>query len=285
MQSGNRTTKQKFLSPAAIRWIGIGFFMLLMGWLLVTHGNAAKARWPESPGTKLNADGSLLVDISGLSEGYFQAAAQGGGQKRLKLRVTKDGQKLTYDLNTDGKYEVFPLQLGDGYYDIALYRNIQGKEYSSAGRIGVYVALSEPGVCYMYPNQYVNYTAETEAVGKAEELCAGLGEKQAYDKVCDFMSSSFVYDYVKAITVKAGVLPEIDECYSKKMGVCQDLSAITCCMLRTQGIPARLVIGYADKNYHAWVEADFGGKSYFFDPTAAVNGIAKVKTYTTERWY
>ena len=29
--------------------------------------------------------------------------------------------------------------------------------------------------------------------------------------------------------------------------VCQDLAAIMCCMLRTQGLPARLVIGYADK--------------------------------------
>ena len=69
------------------------------------------------------------------------------------------------------------------------------------------------------------------------------------------------------------------------MGVCQDLSAIMVCMLRTQGIPARLMIGYADKQYHAWVVADVGGEEKFFDPTAALSAISKVKAYTLERYY
>ena len=57
------------------------------------------------------------------------------------------------------------------------------------------------------------------------------------------------------------------------------------CMLRTQGIPSRLMIGYADKQYHAWVTTTVGNKEEFFDPTAALNSISKVKSYTTERYY
>ena len=73
--------------------------------------------------------------------------------------------------------------------------------------------------------------------------------------------------------------------YEKKMGVCQDLSAIMCCMLRTQGIPCRLIIGYADKNYHAWTVAQVGGQEMFFDPTAALSAISPPKAYSVERFY
>ena len=263
-------------------------FVLLMagmGVLTCRCATAASAKWPvqSSKGEKKN--GKLKVDAANINEGYFLAAIQKKTNKKLKLRVVKGKESLTYDLDSAGDYEVFPLQFGDGYYDIALYRNISGKEYATAGRLDVNVVLSEPEVCFLYPNQYVNYSAETEAVAKAEELCGTLGENEAYEEICKYMGKSFVYDYVKAITVKPGMLPDINESFEKKMGVCQDLSAIMCCMLRTQGVPARLVIGYADNNYHAWVEANFGGKSVFFDPTAAVNGIARVKEYTTERWY
>ena len=47
---------------------------------------------------------------------------------------------------------------------------------------------------------------------------------------------TFSYDYIKAINIKAGMLPDIPGTWDKRMGVCQDLAAIMCCMLRTQGI-------------------------------------------------
>ena len=46
-----------------------------------------------------------------------------------------------------------------------------------------------------------------------------------------------------------------------------------------------MVIGYADKQYHAWTVTKIGGKEYLFDPTAAVSAIGKVKNYTVERMY
>ena len=56
-------------------------------------------------------------------------------------------------------------------------------------------------------------------------------------------------------------------------------------VLRTQGVPARLMIGMADKNYHAWVVVTIDGQERLYDPTAAVNGISNVKSYTVERFY
>ena len=70
------------------------------------------------------------------------------------------------------------------------------------------------------------------------------------------------------------------------MGICQDLSALTCAMLRSQGVPARLMIGTVGANtYHAWVVAVVNGEEKFFDPTAELNASSKTDTYTTERYY
>ncbi len=270
------------------RWVTVAALGLLLAAVLVLLAGAEGARWPAEPGVKgsnVKKSGKLQVDVTNAQEGYIQASLQRSSTKRMKLRIKKGNDTLTYDLNGDARYEVFPLQLGSGKYEITLYENVKGKNYSAAGSVSVNVKFADPEVCFYYPNQYVNYTPETAAVLQADELCAGMEKKEAYDAVRAYMKRSFTYDYIKAINIKSGMLPDIDGAWSKRMGICQDLSAITCCMLRTQGVPARLMIGMADKNYHAWVVVTIDGQERLYDPTAAVNGISNVKSYTVERFY
>lgn len=255
------------------------------GLLMSESAMAASAKWPvqSSKGEKKN--GKMKLDVANISEGYFLAAVQKKNSHKLKLRVVKGKESLTYDLDNTGAYEVFPLQMGNGKYEISLWENVSGKKYSAAGKLTINVKLKKSESPFLYPNQYVNYTKASEAVKMADTLCSGKKPKEAFDAVKDFMSSSFVYDYVKAVTIKAGMLPDIDGSYKKKMGVCQDLAAIMVCMLRTQGIPSKLIIGYADSQYHAWTMTIIGGKEVFFDPTAALNAIAPPKDYSMERFY
>ncbi len=247
--------------------------------------DSGQAVWPSAPGSDVREDGKLALDVSNLSEGYFMACVPAGCPHRLKLRVEKDGQTLTYDLNGESIYEVFPLQLGSGTYSVMLYENVGGKKYAQQGGILLDVSLSREDASFLVPNQYVNYSALSPLVEKAGELCNGLDEKDTYQTVCTFMQSEFVYDFVRALTVSAGQLPDADGSFEKRMGICQDLSAVTVAMLRTMGIPGRLMIGYADDNYHAWTQTLVDGKEEFFDPTAAVGGINSVGTYSVERYY
>ncbi|MBR6028592.1 MAG: transglutaminase domain-containing protein [Clostridia bacterium] len=243
------------------------------------------ARYPEDPG-RLKQDGKLKVDVNHTSDGYFLASLTGKSKKKMKLRVALGKETLTYDLNGNATFEVFPFQLGNGKYTISLYENVSGKKYTSAGTITVNVKLSSPDVCFLYPNQYVMYTAKSDAVKQATKLCDDMKKDgDVYKKICSYMSTSFVYDFIKAATIKAGQLPDLEGCFKTKRGVCQDLSAVMVCMLRSQGVPAKLMIGYADNGYHAWVIAIYNGKEYFFDPTAALSAISKVETYTAERCY
>ena len=267
--------------------VGTGILtgLVMAGIIAGASSFGSPPRWPESTGETVYQDGKLSVDAGNISEGYFYAGVPEGCSHRLKLRVVKDDFTLTYDLNGEGVSEVFPLQLGSGDYEISLYENVAGKKYAQEGYVRLSAELSSEDVAFLYPNQYVNYTSDSPIVEKAAEICTSLGEKEAYEAVCEFMRSEFAYDFVQAVTVSAGSLPDIERCYSTRIGICQDLSALMVGMLRTQGIPARLMIGYADSNYHAWTTAIVDGEERFFDPTAELNAIAPPQDYSLERYY
>ena len=266
-------------------WFVFAFLVcLFVCFSAFASADSKAAIWPEQT-TVTNTSGKLMLDASGASDGYFFAAISRSTTHRLKLRVIKDGTTLTYDLKPDTSYELFPFQLGAGYYEIYLYENVSGKKYSQEGVIGINVKMDNPEAAFLVPSQYISYTKASEAIAMADSLCEGKSEKEAFEAVCKFMSTSFAYDFIKAVTIKPGMLPDIDGSYKKRMGVCQDLSAIMCCMLRTQQIPARMIIGYADKQYHAWTVTKINGKDVFFDPTAALSAISSVKDYSMERYY
>ena len=247
---------------------------------------AAGINLPKASGKSVKKDGKMVVDCSNISEGYIMVKAKKAG-KRLKLQISTADAKLNYDLNSNGEYEVFPLQLGNGKYQVSLFENVTGKKYAKEGSVKLSVKMKDTLSCFTYPNQYVSYDENTACVKQSLAICKGMKDQaEIYRTVCKYIKDNFVYDFMKSVTVKAGQLPDIDDCWKKKMGICQDLSAMTCAMLRCHGIPARLMIGTVGANtYHAWVVAVVNGKEQFFDPTAELNASSKASTYTTERYY
>lgn len=235
---------------------------------------------------KSRSDGKLTLDVSHISEGYIRAQAP-ASKKRLKLRVAKDENMVTYDMNAEGEYETIPLQYGNGSYTCTLYQNTSGSKYSQEGRIRIKVEMEDENAPFLCPNQYVDYQQEdSEIAVTAATVCDGLTEaKEKYEAICAFMREGFVFDYVSALTVAPGTLPNVEGCLHSRMGICQDLAAVMVSLLRVEGIPAKLMIGYADANYHAWVCATVDGNELLFDPTAELNGIARPTSYAAERYY
>ena len=231
---------------------------------------------PEASGKTVKKNGKMTIDCSNMEQGYIMIKSK-ECSKRLKVQITTAGEKLNYDLNGEGNYEVFPLQFGSGKYQIALYQNVSGKKYSKQGTVKLNVKMPDEQSCFLYPNQYVSYDENTACVQYASEMCKGMTDQmEIYKTVCSYVTSNFLYDFIKSVTVKGGQLPQIDECWEKKMGICQDLSAVTCAMLRSQGVPARLMIGTVGSGvYHAWVVAVVNGEEKFFDPTAELNASSK----------
>ena len=243
---------------------------------------------PEATGKTMKKDGKMTIDCSNMSEGYIMVKAKKSA-KKLKVQIATAGAKLNYNLNGDGEYEVFPLQFGSGKYQVKLYEHVKGKSYSEEGKVKLSVKMPDELSCFLYPNQYVSYDENTSCVKYAQEMCKDMTEQtEIYKAVCTYVVQNFIYDYIKSVSVQSmsQQMPDIEGCWEKRMGICQDLSAMTCAMLRSQGIPARLMIGTVGSNtYHAWVVAVVNGEEKFFDPTAELDASNKNETYTTERYY
>lgn len=252
---------------------------------LVAFALYAGMNWPEASGEKRYSRGSLTVDASHADDGYIMARGEGASGK-LKLRVSRGEETYTYDINNLGEFETFPLQMGSGGYTVSLFKNLKGNKYSKEGTVEFSADMPDENAAFLYPNQYVNYTPDCPAVALSMQICEGLTtDREKFEAVRGYIKANFLYDYVKATTVPAGSMPDIDGCLETHMGICQDLTALAACMLRVQGIPAKLVIGYADRSYHAWNNVLIDGEYVMLDVTADLKGISGNVVYTVERCY
>ena len=147
---------------------------------------------------------------------------------------------------------------------------------------------------YLYPNQYVWYTPRSEAVAFGIRLSEESRDDLDYvETVYDYVTGNIVYDTELAAHVPRGYIPDIDSTLERGKGICFDYASLMTALLRTQGIPTKLVVGYSGTAYHAWISVylqeagwvdkiiRFDGKSWsLMDPTlAASNDREDVKRY------
>jgi hypothetical protein len=223
---------------------------------------------PVASGVTVLSNEKAMIDASNAKDGYIMAAYKQPTDKKLKLRITgPDKVVYTYNLNSDGKYEVFPLSGGEGNYSIAVYENVSGNKYATAYSTTMTVMLTDEYAPYLRANQYVNYQADSEVVKKAAELVKD--KPKSLDKIAavyQYTVTTLTYDKEKAKTVQSGYLPDVDQVLAEQKGICFDYAAVMTAMLRSQGIPTRLVVGYAGDVYHAWINT-------FIPQTGWIEGV------------
>lgn len=208
--------------------------------------------------------GGTVIDASHSANGYI-VVKHTGSSKRLKVQIKKDSLTYNYDLNNTGTNEVFPLQMGDGSYSVRTLENVAGSSYKELCSVSFPVKLSSVNAPFLNPNQYVNYTSSSQTVKKAAELCANSKtDVEKLKAVYSFMIQNIKYDYEKAATVTSGYLPNVDVILSSKKGICFDYSAVMASMLRSQGVPCKLVVGSVDAvaATHSWNEVYLQGTGW-----------------------
>jgi len=210
---------------------------------------------PVASGTNVLGNKAAQLDASNTADGYVMIKYLGTGTARLKVLVTgPSGITYNYNLTTNGSFEVFPFSDGSGSYKIGVYQNVSGTSYSTLYSTTLSVSLTDEFAPFLLPNQYVNYTADTIVVKEAAKLIEGETELTGkLGKLYDWVVQNYTYDYNLASTVQSGYLPDLDAVYAKKSGICFDYAATLTAMLRSQGIPTKLVVGYAGTAYHAWI--------------------------------
>ena len=229
--------------------------LLCLSLLLSAVSPAVAAVMPVASGAVVHSNAKVKIDASNVKDGYIMAAYTAQTQKRLKVRVTgPDKIVYTYDLKNDGDYEVYPLSGGQGKYSVAVYENTTGNKYAVAYSTTFTAMMTDDFAPFLRPNQYVNYTEDSAAVKQAKELTAGKKtDLEKITAVYKYVVTTLTYDKEKAKTVKSGYLPNVDNVLAAKKGICFDYAALMTAMLRSQGIPTKLVIGYTGDVYHAWI--------------------------------
>ena len=258
-------------------------------------------------GTLVKKNGKAVIDYSNTKDGYVMVQYTAQTSKRLKAQVKGPTTTYTYNLK-QGQWTVFPLSDGNGSYQVSVFQNVSGTRYTNELSQSFKVELTDEFAPFLRPNQYVDYSNAVNTLAKTKELTKGITDPlKQVAAIYDYVVKNLSYDYQKASTVKSGYLPVLDTVLAEKKGICFDYAALMAGMVRSLGIPCKLVVGYAGSAYHAWIsiwteESGWVDNVIFFngtswqrmDPTFASSGkqsasimayIGNGKNYTTKYLY
>lgn len=217
-------------------------------------------------GTLVKSNSKAVIDYSNTKDGYVMIKYSADTDKRLKAQVKGPSTTYTYNL-TATEWDAFPLSDGNGNYQIVVYENISGTKYSSVLALTCQVTLTDEFAPFLHSNQYVDYDAAPNTVAKAAELTTGITDNlKKVEAVYNYVVRNTTYDKQLAASVTSGYLPVLDTVLEKKTGICFDYAALMTGMLRSQGVPCKLVVGYAGSAYHAWI-------SVYSEETGWVDGV------------
>ena len=240
---------------------------------------------PQAPGNYVLGAAPLTVDVSNAGQGYVMALYSGSAAKAVVQLTGPDGITYKYFLPPSQTPVPLPLTSGSGLYLVDGYENIEGTSYAVLFKDSVETTLDSEFLPYLYPNQYVLFDENTEAVDVAAQTAEGaVSDLDAVERIYHYVIDNVTYDDEKAATVKSGYLPTVDDTLHTGTGICFDYAALTTAMLRSQNIPTRLEIGYSGQVYHSWISVytpetgwidkliEFSGDWTRMDPTFASNG-------------
>ena len=257
------------------------FFVLLLSGIIIFLPGCAKSEnsgeeppvysparvlTPEAPGTLTLGSSPLVLDISNQDQGYLTAQSDSEDSRMSIQLTTPSGVLYSYFL-APKEQAVIPFSEGSGDYVITCYQQINGSQYAALYSETLTVNLENEFLPFLYPNQYVNFSAESEACTLAQSLVTEeMKDVDILKTFYNYVTSHITYDYDKANSVEAGYLPDIDETLRTGTGICFDYAAVMASMLRCERIPTRLEVGYMGDVYHAWISTYIKDKGW-------VNGI------------
>jgi len=210
---------------------------------------------------------SYSVDRVGIhhnDEGAVTVVYPGASEKRLRVLVEKGGERSAYNLHDGTKnadaVATYPLERGDGTYLVRIMENTEGNSYRELHRKEVTLKSQQKHAVYLNSIQEINWSTSDPAIQEAARLTAGKSsDREKVRAVYDYMVQNVTYDHDKVDQLNTFYLPDINETFRNQKGICYDYASLFAAMLRSRGIPIRMVKGYSDavgngEVYHAWNE-------------------------------
>jgi transglutaminase-like putative cysteine protease len=218
----------------------------------------------------MNVDaGSDFLDTERINDGVIGIEYLKEDGTFYKVAISKGSQRYYYDYSALKK-EYFPLQYSSGEYEVSIYEKIYGTTYKLVAKRVIVADLIDENSVFLQSVQNINWNFDMTAISLAAELAEGLPTANEKVKaVYNYIVASIDYDYEKAKNLDKLYIPDIEAVLESGKGICYDYSSLFASMLRSLGIPAKLIMGYSKnvKGYHAWNEVYIDGKWIVFDTT------------------
>lgn len=239
---------------------------------------------PEASGQVVYGNDLSTIDASNTSEGYLYVSYHGDAAK-AKVQITIPDQTVyTYTLQP-GSGEVLPLTGGPGSYTIHVLENAFDNMYALAFSQELEVPQVDELRPYLYPNQFSWFTQDSDVTALGMEISQEAYSDVDYvERVYSYVTRNIAYDLVLAQDPPVSYLPSPDATLASGKGICLDYASLMTALLRSQGIPTKLVVGYSGQQYHAWISVYleeegwvdntiyFDGSSWILmDPTLRAN--------------
>ena len=252
-----------------------------------TRSNESIVLVPEKGGVDICGIDEFAIDYTNASEGYVVATYTGFNDNAMFQITAANSVTYTYYINPGDT--VIPLCGGSATYRMVGFEGLGDNQYATLFTEDIDIEISNEFGPFLYPNEYVNFRADSKAVAQAREIASGCTcDLEVIAAMYNFITDNVVYDHEEAETVEKGYLPDVDEVLATKKGICFDYAALLTAMLRSQRIPTKMELGYAGDAYHAWVSTyvedigwingmiQFDGADWtLMDPTFAANTNAK----------
>lgn len=210
---------------------------------------------------------SVMFDTSSADQGVI-SISNPNASGQYKVMVQKGSEKVFYNMVED---EIsVPLTYGNGTYNVALLEKVSGKEYKFVEEKTMQVKMASSNAPYLTSSQTVDWKDANMMKATVNTLVNdGMTDAEKVDAVYSFIVDNYSYDYDKINGLTSLYTPSIDEFLVDGSGICYDYSALFAGMLRSQGIPTKLVKGYRSgiDAYHAWNEVYIDGEWIVVDTT------------------
>ena len=212
-----------------------------------------------SPGILVESNDRAVIDFSFKHDGYVTVEFFGDSDRMLAVLITgPSGSVYVFEL-IQGERDIFPLSEGDGEYTVGVYEHLEDDEFGQVLIVTIDVELIDDIAPFIRANQYVDFCENSRVV----EVVNGLTMESdsffsAVGSILNYVTESIEYNYELAENAEHWYLPDLDSIIDQGEGFCFDIAALMVAMLRSRGIPAKLVVGnYIDIEgrymYHAWV--------------------------------
>lgn len=222
-------------------------------------------------------DNCFEYDISTAKNGYIvikplidNAACiiTTGNKKYIYLKLPKE--KIILPLGIHNKSYKFSLAIP--FDDTNLYSYVICDQ-------NIKLDLSNYNDIFLMPNYVVNFSTSGNYKNTAIKL-KSYDDLKTITNVKDWVYENIEYDQEKLEKIKkegkstgfSDYIPDPEKVYEEKKGICFDKAALATALLRLDGIPAKLVIGYCRNEYHAWVMTELHNESIIIDPTSNFMG-------------